>query len=63
MTLLEDALPFYLEPQEEGGFVAFSSEYPGAVGQGETEEEAIKDLEEAIQTLKEFLKDRDTKVT
>lgn len=44
---------FYLEPQEEGGFVAFSREFPGAVGQGETAEEAIADLEEAISLLKE----------
>jgi len=48
---------FYLEPQEEGGFVAFSREFPGAVGQGETEGEAIKDLEEAIQLLKEVLEE------
>ena len=47
----------YLEPQEEGGFVAFSREYSGAVGQGETIEEAIKDLEEAIELLKEVLEE------
>lgn len=46
-----------LEPQEEGGFVAFSKEYAGAVGQGETVEEAIKDLQEAIQLLKEVLEE------
>jgi len=44
----------YLEPQDEGGFVARSAEYEGAVGQGETEEEAIKDLNDAIETLKDF---------
>jgi predicted RNase H-like HicB family nuclease len=38
--------------------VAYSNEYPGAVGQGETEEEALKDLEEAIQVLKEYLGQR-----
>jgi len=48
---------FYLEPQEEGGFVAYSRQYSGAVGQGETREEAIKDLEEAIQILKEVLEE------
>jgi predicted RNase H-like HicB family nuclease len=47
-----------LEEQEEGGFVAYSSEYPGAVGQGETEKEALKDLEEAIQVLKEYLEQK-----
>ena len=46
---------YYVEPQEEGGFVAFSREFPGAVGQGETIEEAIADLEEAISLLKEVL--------
>ncbi len=44
---------FYLEVQEEGGFVAFSREFLGAVGQGETAEEAIADIEEAIKLLKE----------
>jgi len=44
-----------LEPQSEGGFVTYSSEYPGAVGQGETEEEAINDLNAAIELLKEYL--------
>jgi predicted RNase H-like HicB family nuclease len=47
----------YLELQEEGGFVAFSKKYPGAVGQGETEEEAIKDLMDAIQLLKEVIEE------
>lgn len=44
-----------LEPQEEGGFVALCKEYPGAVGQGETKDEAVKDLVEAIKVLKEYL--------
>jgi predicted RNase H-like HicB family nuclease len=44
----------YLEPQDEGGFVARSTEYKEATGQGETEVEAIKDLNDAIQTLKDF---------
>jgi len=44
---------FRLEPQEEGGFVVFSREYSGAVGQGETIEEAIADIQSAIKVLKE----------
>jgi predicted RNase H-like HicB family nuclease len=48
---------YSLEQQEEGGFVAFSREYPEAVGQGETEEEAISDLQEAIQLLKDVLEE------
>lgn len=51
---------FYLEPQEEGGFIALSKEYPGAVGQGETVEEALKDLQEATQLLKEVLEEDKT---
>lgn len=51
---IQSSIPnFYLEPQEEGGFVAFSREFPGAVGQGETVEEAIADIEKAIRLLKE----------
>ena len=41
--------------QEDDGYVAYSKSFPGAVGQGETEEEALKDLEEAIKTLKEAM--------
>ncbi len=49
------AQQFVLDPQEEGGFVAYSKEYPGAIGQGETEAEALRDLQEAIELLKEVL--------
>jgi len=50
---------FTIEIQDEGGFVAFSKQYEGAVGQGETEEEAIKDLEQAIELLKEVLEEQE----
>jgi len=46
-----------LESPSEGGFVTFSSEYPGAVGQGETEEDAIRDIQLAMELLKEEEKD------
>ena len=46
---------FFLEEQEEGGFVAFSREFVGAIGQGETAEDAIADIEEAIRLLKEVI--------
>ena len=42
-----------LETKLEGGYVSLSFEYPGAIGQGETEEEAIRDIQEAIALLKE----------
>ena len=53
LVKLEDELT--LVPQEEGGYVAYSKEYPGAIGQGETEEEALHDLKEATDLLKEAL--------
>ena len=37
-----------IEAVDEGGFVAFCPEVPGANGQGETAEEAKKNLAEAI---------------
>jgi len=48
---------FILEVAEEGGFIATDPKYPGAVGQGETEEEAIRDLEEAIKAIEEELRE------
>jgi len=41
------------EPAEEGGYVAFVEELPGAITQGETLEEARANLEEAIQLVLE----------
>jgi len=46
-------LHMHFEPQEEGGFVVYCKEYSGAVGQGETYDEAINDLAEAISLLRE----------
>ncbi|MBN1476138.1 type II toxin-antitoxin system HicB family antitoxin [Candidatus Sumerlaeota bacterium] len=37
-----------IEAAEEGGFVAFCPEVPGANGQGETAEEAKENLAQAI---------------
>jgi predicted RNase H-like HicB family nuclease len=52
---IKDSLFFFVEEQEEGGFVAFSREFVGAIGQGETAEDAIADIEEAIRLLKEVI--------
>jgi predicted RNase H-like HicB family nuclease len=46
---------FYIETQEEGGFVVYSREFLGAVGQGETVEEAMADIQNAIRLLKEVV--------
>jgi predicted RNase H-like HicB family nuclease len=52
---IKDSPVFFLEEQEEGGFVAFSRDFVGAIGQGETAEDAIADIEEAIRLLKEVI--------
>ncbi len=40
-------------PAEEGGFIAFAAELPGANTQGETIEEARENLKEAIELILE----------
>ena len=37
-----------IEPQEEGGYTVFVPTLPGCVSQGETTEEAIANIREAI---------------
>jgi len=41
------------EEAEEGGYVAYVEELPGAISQGETLEEARENLKEAIQLILE----------
>lgn len=41
------------EPADEGGYVAFVEELPGAISQGETLEEARTNLKEAIELILE----------
>ena len=38
-----------LEPQEEGGFTVYVPSLPGCISQGETKEQAIKNIKEAIE--------------
>lgn len=42
-----------LEPQEEGGFTIQCVEIPGAISQGETREEALANIKEAIELVLE----------
>ena len=42
-------LKVVLEPQPEGGYVAYVSALPGCVSQGETVEEALQNVREAIE--------------
>lgn len=37
-----------LEPQEEGGYTVRCLELPGAISEGETKEEALANIKEAI---------------
>ncbi|MCC6403682.1 MAG: type II toxin-antitoxin system HicB family antitoxin [Fimbriimonadaceae bacterium] len=46
-----DEVTVVLEPAEEGGFTAFVPEVPGAVSEGETEEEAIANVLNALDEL------------
>ena len=42
-----------LEPQEEGGLTVQCVEIPGAISQGETREEALANIKEAIELVLE----------
>ena len=42
-------LTIVLEQQEEGGFTAYVPSLPGCISQGDTKEEAIKNIKEAIE--------------
>ena len=42
-----------LEPQKEGGFAVQCVEIPGAISQGETHEDALANIKEAIELVLE----------
>jgi predicted RNase H-like HicB family nuclease len=46
-----------IEPAEEGGFWATCPEVPGANGQGETVEEVLADLSDAIDAMLALARD------
>lgn len=41
-------LKIYLEEQEEGGYTVFVPALPGCISEGDTLEETIKNIKEAI---------------
>jgi len=47
-----------LEPQEEGGYTEYVPSLPGCVSQGETNEEALANIKEAIEVYLESLRER-----
>ena len=42
-------LKIVLEPSDEGGFTVFVPSLPGCISEGDTEEEAINNIKEAIE--------------
>ena len=38
-----------LEPAEEGGYIVYMPSLPGCISEGETEEEALANIKEAIE--------------
>ena len=47
-TRIVTALRAILEPQDEGGYTVRVPALPGCISQGETKEEALKNIKEAI---------------
>ena len=47
-----------LEPQEEGGYTVYVPALPGCLSQGETTEEAMDNIKEAIIVYLESLRER-----
>ncbi|HID27292.1 MAG TPA: type II toxin-antitoxin system HicB family antitoxin [Methanosarcinales archaeon] len=52
-----------LEKQEEGGYTAQCLEIPGAISQGETKEEALKNIKDAIELVCEVLREEASKIS
>lgn len=46
-----------LEPSDEGGFTAIVPVLPGCISEGETKEEALKNIREAIELYLEPVED------
>ena len=47
-----------IEPQEEGGYTAFVPKLPGCVSEGQTYNETINNIREALELYLETLKER-----
>lgn len=50
-------LKIILEPSDEGGFTAFVPALPGCVSEGNTREEALKNIQEAVELYLEPVED------
>ncbi len=47
----------YLEPSDEGGYTAIVPSLPGCISEGDTKEEAIRNIKEAIKLYLEPIDD------
>jgi len=50
-------LKVVLEPSEEGGFTAYVPSLPGCISEGNSREEALKNIREAIELYLEPVED------
>ena len=53
----------YLEPSEEGGYTAIVPSLPGCISEGDTREEALKNIKEAIELYLEPVEDGTLAIT
>jgi len=53
-------LKIVLEPSEEGGYTAIVPSLPGCISEGDTKEEALNNIREAIQLYLEPVEDDQT---
>lgn len=53
-------LHIILEPSEEGGFTAIVPSLPGCISEGDTKEQALKNIKEAIELYLEPVEDDTT---
>jgi predicted RNase H-like HicB family nuclease len=50
-------LKVVLEPSDEGGFTVYVPSLPGCISEGETEEEALANIQEAVSLYLEPVED------
>ena len=50
-------LKIMLEPSDEGGYTVFVPALPGCISEGDTKEEALKNIREAIELFLEPVED------
>jgi predicted RNase H-like HicB family nuclease len=53
-------LKIILEPSEEGGYTAIVPSLPGCISEGDTKEEVLKNIREAIELYLEPVEDDQT---